>query len=59
MGNMIRVKPPAQFGGERSEPGSASPAHGEHTVEILQRLGRDEAEIGRLLANGPAAGTEA
>lgn len=59
MGNMIRVKPPAQFGGERTEPGGASPAHGEHTVEILQRLGTGDAEIERLFAEGLARGTEA
>lgn len=59
MGSMIRVKPPAQFGGERTEPGGASPAHGEHTVEILRRLGTGDAEIERLLAEGLARGTEA
>ncbi|MXW49597.1 MAG: CoA transferase [Gammaproteobacteria bacterium] len=59
MGSMIRVKPPAQFGGERTEPGGASPAHGEHTVEILQRLGTGDAEIERLIAEGLARGTEA
>ena len=59
MGNMIRVKPPAQFGGERTEPRGASPAHGEHTVEILRRLGTGDAEIERLLAEGLARGTEA
>ncbi|MYK84701.1 MAG: CoA transferase, partial [Gammaproteobacteria bacterium] len=59
MGNMIRVKPPAQFGGERTDPGGASPAHGEHTVEILRRLGTGDAEIERLFAEGLAGGTEA
>ena len=58
MGNMIRVKLPAQFGGERIEPGAASPAHGEHTVKILKRLGRDDAEIERLLAANLARGTD-
>ena len=59
MGNMIRVKPPAQFGGERTDPGGACPAHGEHTVEILRRLGTGDAEIERLFAEGLAGGTEA
>ena len=59
MGNMIRVKPPAQFGGERTEPGGGSPAHGEHTVEILRRLGTGDAEIERLIAEGLVRGREA
>ena len=59
LGNMVRIKPPAQFGGERSEPGAASPAHGEHTVEILKRLGKDDAEIERLFAENLAQGTKA
>ena len=59
MGNMIQIKPPAQFGGQRAEPGGASPAHGEHTVEILTRLGLGDAEIERLFAENLARGAEA
>ncbi len=59
MGNMVRIKPPAQFGGQRAEPGGASPAHGEHTVEILTRLGLGDAEIERLFAENLARGAEA
>ncbi|MEM7018026.1 MAG: CoA transferase, partial [Pseudomonadota bacterium] len=59
MGNMKRIKLPAQFGGERVEPGSASPAHGEHTIEILKRLGRSDAEIERLLAENLARAPDA
>ncbi len=59
MGNMVRIKPPAQFGGQRAEPGGASPAHGEHTVEILTRLGLGDAEIERLFAENLARGGEA
>ena len=59
MGNMVRIKPPTQFGGQRAEPGGASPAHGEHTVEILTRLGLGDAEIERLFAENLARGAEA
>ncbi len=48
MGRMRRVKLPAQFGGERVEPGAASPAHGEHTQAVLGMLGRSEDEIRAL-----------
>lgn len=56
MGNMVRVKLPAQFGGERVEPGSASPAHGEHTEEVLKSLGRTDEEIARLVEADLARG---
>ncbi|MFP6816138.1 MAG: CoA transferase [Pseudomonadales bacterium] len=54
MGRMHRVKPPAQFGGERQEPSSASPAHGEHTRELLEELGRSPQEIDALIERGVA-----
>ncbi|MCZ6618892.1 MAG: CoA transferase [Gammaproteobacteria bacterium] len=52
MGNMRRVKSPAQFEGQRSEPSSASPAHGEHTREVLEELGRSAEAIAELLEKG-------
>ena len=51
MGTMRRVKLPAQFHGQRLEPGGASPAHGEHTLEVLAELGRSAEEIAELLEN--------
>ena len=58
MGNMIRIKLPAQFEGVRSEPGAASPAHGEHTAEILKRLGKSDAEIEQLISEDLARGAD-
>ena len=56
MGNMIRVKSPAKFNSERIEPGDASPAHGEHTVEILRSIGRSEEEISAMIDTDLARG---
>jgi crotonobetainyl-CoA:carnitine CoA-transferase CaiB-like acyl-CoA transferase len=55
LGRMRRVKSPAKFRGERLEPGSDSPAHGEHTREILRELGHSEEEVTRLIEGGIAA----
>lgn len=52
MGQMRRIKPPAMFGGNRLEPASASPAHGEHTVQVLKRIGKSDEEISALLDSG-------
>ncbi len=54
LGNMRRVKLPAMFEGQRLQPASDSPAHGQHTREILAQLGRSEADIDALLAAGVA-----
>jgi len=54
LGTMRRVKLPAQFQGERLEPSSHSPAHGEHTREVLEELGRSQAEIATLIEQGVA-----
>ena len=52
LGSMVRVKPPARFGGDRLQPASHSPAHGEHTFEVLQSLGRTDQEIANLIEQG-------
>jgi crotonobetainyl-CoA:carnitine CoA-transferase CaiB-like acyl-CoA transferase len=54
MGQMRRVRLPAQFAGERLEPASDSPAHGQHTAEVLRGLGKSDAEIAELIAQGVA-----
>ena len=54
MGRMRRVKMPAQFEGERLEPASHGPAHGEHTHEVLANLGLSAEDIDGLVAEGVA-----
>ena len=39
---------PAKFEGKRLEPSHGSPAHGEHTVELLESLGYSKTEIEEL-----------
>ena len=52
MGAMRRVKPPARFTGARLAPAADAPGHGQHTAEILARLGRSADEIAALAAAG-------
>ena len=54
LGSMRRVKPPARFGGERLAPASDSPAHGEHTTEVLTELGYSADEIASMIADNVA-----
>ena len=49
---MRRVKLPAQFEGSRLEPASDSPAHGQHTQEVLQTLGKSDQDIAQLVEQG-------
>ena len=54
LGKMRRVKLPARFGGERCQPSSDSPSHGEHTRELLAEAGLTQADIDALLDSGVA-----
>ncbi|MFK8025426.1 MAG: CaiB/BaiF CoA transferase family protein [Ilumatobacter sp.] len=54
LGSMRRVKPPARFEGDRLDPASHSPAHGEHTVEVLRELGHSDDEIRAFIDRGIA-----
>jgi len=58
LGSMRRVKPPARFASNRLTPASDSPAHGEHTVEILAELGHSPADIDAMIATGAAQPNE-
>lgn len=55
VGKLRRVKPPAQFGGERLAPAAHSPSHGEHTSQVLADLGLTQAQIDGLLQAGIVA----
>jgi crotonobetainyl-CoA:carnitine CoA-transferase CaiB-like acyl-CoA transferase len=48
MGAMRRVRLPARFGGTQLEPAGHSPAHGEHTRQVLQELGYSDGDIQRM-----------
>ena len=55
MGRLRVVASPAKFGGERLEPASPSPVHGEHTVAVFEGLGIDPEELARLTQAGVIA----
>lgn len=52
MGSMRIMKSPPRFGSEILEPGSPSPAHGEHTDKVLASFNLDAAQIQSLKDNG-------
>lgn len=58
LGNMRRVKFPSQFQGERLQPASDSPAHGEHSSEVLGQLGLSEQEVESLIEQGVVRGRD-
>lgn len=58
LGTMRRVKPPARFGGLRLAPSRHSPAHGEHTLEVLGELGHSQDQIDTLVEQGVAQPAE-
>ena len=50
-----RILAPPLFGGERLEPGSGAPTHGQHTREVLGSFGLSEADIQKLSSDGVVA----
>ncbi|MCP3937070.1 MAG: hypothetical protein GY708_17075 [Actinomycetia bacterium] len=52
LGKIVMPAAPVSFSGSHYEAAGATPALGEHTDEILRRLGYDEITIDRLVADG-------
>ena len=52
MGSLRIIKAPPKFGGERLDPGSPSPDHGQHTRHVLESFKMDSAKIDALLEKG-------
>jgi crotonobetainyl-CoA:carnitine CoA-transferase CaiB-like acyl-CoA transferase len=50
-----RILAPPLFGGERLEPGSGAPTHGQHTRAILESFGMSETDINKLSSDGVIA----
>ena len=54
-GSSRRILAPPLFGGERLEPGSGAPTHGQHTWGGLESFGMSEADIQKLSSAGIVA----
>lgn len=55
MGTLRVMLPAAKFQGIRAEPGSPSPSHGEHTVQVLTSIGTSADTIEELKRSGVIA----
>jgi len=55
MGKMRIIKSPVRFGGERLSPARPSPAHGEHTDEVLREFLLSQGRIDQLRKEGIVA----
>ena len=55
LGRVRQPRPAARFGGTPTAIRTAAPALGEHTNQVLQELGRSDAQIARLRASGTIA----
>ena len=52
MGSIRVIKAPPKFGGQRLQPGSPSPDHGEHTKQVLESFKLDSGKVEALVADG-------
>lgn len=52
MGKMNLLKSPVKFGGDRLPLASNSPAHGEHTKEVLLAMGFSDSDIAKFTSDG-------
>ena len=52
MGSMRVIKAPPRFGGEVLTPGSPSPAHGEHTREVLESFTIESERVQQMFDDG-------
>ena len=52
MGSIRIIKAPPKFGGQRLQPGTPSPGHGEHTKQVLESFQMDAGKVETLVADG-------
>ena len=52
MGSIRIIKAPPKFGGQRLQPGTPSPGHGEHTKQVLDSFQMDAGKIEALVTDG-------
>ena len=52
MGSIRIIKAPPKFGGQRLQPGTPSPGHGEHTKQVLESFQMDAGKVEALVTDG-------
>jgi len=52
MGSIRIIKAPPKFGGQRLQPGTPSPGHGEHTKQVLESFQMDAGKVEVLVTDG-------
>ena len=51
MGSIRIIKAPPKFGGQRLQPGTPSPGHGEHTKQVLESFQMDAGKVEALVTD--------